>query len=87
MTLGDTTENFPFAGSIDAAKSFGADMSMAYLLFICESFNFSPFSMAAVCMMEQRQQKVLHYLLAYLELEQMCKSMLLIEIRLTLSII
>lgn len=29
LTLGDTSDNFPYAGSIEAAKSFGADMKMA----------------------------------------------------------
>jgi enhancing lycopene biosynthesis protein 2 len=26
MTLGDTTDNFPYAGSIEVASSFGANM-------------------------------------------------------------
>ena len=29
MTLGSTAENFPYAGSIEVATSFGADMKMA----------------------------------------------------------
>ena len=39
LTLGGRTENFPYAGSIDAATSFGADMREMDVNSVCTDWS------------------------------------------------
>ena len=39
LTLGGTTDNFPYAGSIEAAKSFGAEMAEMDVSKVCTDWS------------------------------------------------